>query len=102
MKSLEHPRIDRLDREMMNEGKRFDYIWLTHRGERYRVCVERQEDGTLFASTKCVGRVLRVTHETPSGCVGKLIYQMNWAIDRWIVDHNYQLEVKRKLTETFR
>lgn len=87
-----HPRIQQLNRELLEERtKRFDYVWLNHRGERYRVCVERRQDGDFFASAKCVGRVFRTTHDTPSGAIGHLIRQMNWALDRWVVAENDRL-----------
>lgn len=97
-------RLQRLDRELMTERtKQFDYLNAVRTktpgmpAEIFRVYVARISNSEFHASAQAVGRVFKAKFKTPSGAYAKLMTQLRWGIDRWIVEENARLATLKKL-----
>ena len=61
-----HPRLEQLNRELASE-KRYDYLYAHHGGQRFRVCVFRNEDYKFFATTSVGKYSFREQASSPAG-----------------------------------
>lgn len=99
-------RLERLDREMTPDGKRFDHLYATHAAHRIRICVERLIDRPRHHVT---GREYRATAEfagrrhygygiAPSHAFLKVREHLSWAVSRYEFDRNFSNNNAKPLT----
>lgn len=95
-RSKTHPRLERLDLELLSGEKTFDWLnavteepWNPGRPATYRVRVDRQMDGSFFASASALRKVIRVVAKTPSEAFLKCVAGIKYAITTWKTNNDY-------------